>query len=167
MFNKEKSICFLIILTLLLSYNLYAQIKVGFEPPDFILYDSNGAKIDTLQYQGKIPVVISFFATFCMPCKKEIPFLLEKSENQKKFKLILVVTDTSDKKKLAAFFSSMRVTHPYIYDQGGMLSQRYKTQELPFTIFIGKSGKIVAVEKGFNQSNHVLYNEVINSFGDM
>ena len=153
-----------IALILLFSMKLKSEVKIGQKPPPFRLFA--GEKIiDLTNYLGAIPIVISFFSTTCRPCKREIPFLHKKSHNNTKFKLILVVTDTGNEGKIKKFLKSIHKKFeniPYIYDPYGKILKDYNDpKKLPYTIYIGKSGKVVSIQTGYSYKKKYLLKKII------
>ncbi len=150
---------------------LYAQqeqfLKAGDRPPSFRLYDSEGVVNDLSEYEGKLPVILTFFSTSCLPCKKEIPFLFYQSNNGKKFKLILVVTDPDfSEKNVEKYLRSAGVKSPYVYDPDMRIVKKYKVKELPHSVYIGKSGAVVSVENGYSPKRNKDLTNLIKSLND-
>lgn len=150
---------------------LYSQdeqmLKGGDKPPSIRLYDSKGDLNDLSDYEGKIPVILTFFSTNCIPCKKEIPFLFYQSNNGKKFKLMLVVTDADfSEKNVEKYLKSAGVKAPYIYDPDMRIVKKYKVKELPHSVYIGKSGVVVSVENGYSPKRNKDLTVLIKSLND-
>lgn len=137
-------------------------IAVGEIPPDFNTYNSNDEKIKLSDYAEKMPVVITFFATYCEPCKKEIPFLYAESKGESLYKFIIISTDSVDDVKIANYLKGIKVVHPYIRDPHQRIIKRYGPNKLPFTIFVGQSGRIFSIETGFNEGKIKDYRTIIN-----
>ncbi len=159
--NKKMYVLLLGFFTIF--FMIKAEVEVGEFPPSFRYFDSHNQKIDLKEYMDSKPVVISFFATYCFSCRREIPFLVRASHNNKRFQLILVASDTRNKKKISRFLRKIRVPNaPFIYDPTQRIYENFRIKGLPTTIFIGKSGRIVAVEVGFTQKKVGKYNKIIS-----
>jgi len=93
-------------------------------------------------FKGKA-VVLNFWATWCGPCREEMP-LLEKSWNKYKDKgvVFLGIDVMDDKGEAAEFIESTGITYPNLYDPSGKVSSKYKVIALPATFFIDKEGTI-------------------------
>jgi peroxiredoxin len=138
-------------------------ISAGEIPPDFNTFNSKDEKVKLSDFAEKIPVVITFFASYCEPCKKEIPFLFEESKGESLYKLILISTDSVDDTKILAYLKGIKAPHPYIRDPHQRIIRRYGPNKLPFTIFVGQSGRILSIETGFNDGKIKDYRAIIKN----
>ncbi|HSC34321.1 MAG TPA: TlpA disulfide reductase family protein [Thermodesulfobacteriota bacterium] len=107
-----------------------------------------GKKISLRDFNGK-PVVLNFWATWCGPCKEELP-LFEKMWN--KFKdddvVFLGVDVMDDRTNALEFIKNSGITYTNLYDQPGEVSSKYKVVALPVTFFIDKEGEIAIKNYG-------------------
>ncbi len=152
--KKILIMLFLLPFSLLLAQEMGKSVYVhpGDYPPEINLFDSDGKLVKLSEFTGQKPVVISFSATFCVPCMKELPILVKNSNNGSAYELIIFMVDTDDSKKVADFFKKAGIKRPFIYDINQRVIGNYinvDKPELPTAIFIGKSGVIAAVETGF------------------
>jgi peroxiredoxin len=140
-----------------------ANAQTGDEAPGFVYYDSSGEKIKLSKFIDKEPVVLSFFATYCKPCRKEIPFLIKEAQKGNHFRLLLIATDTGNELAIKKFLSEIKVNYPYIFDPQSRIIKDYEVKDLPLTVYIGKSGKIIFIEHGFEESKEKEYQAKLNS----
>lgn len=115
--------------------------------PDFELADLTGKRIALADYRGKV-LFLNFWATWCPPCRAEIPDFIEayKENKDKGFEILGVSVDTKGKDAVADFVQKYKVNYPVV------LESRAKTQQLvnayqpgqfiPTTIIIDKQGRI-------------------------
>jgi peroxiredoxin len=107
-----------------------------------------GNKVSLHDFKGK-PVVLNFWATWCGPCKEELP-LFEKMWN--KFKdedVVFIGIDVMDDRKNASeFIKNAGITYTNLYDKPGEVSSKYKVVALPVTFFINKEGEIAVKNYG-------------------
>jgi peroxiredoxin len=107
-----------------------------------------GSKISLRDFMGK-PVVLNFWATWCGPCKEELP-LFERMWN--KFKdedvVFIGVNVMDDRKNASEFIKNTGITYTNLYDQPGEVSSKYKVVALPVTFFINKEGEIAVKNYG-------------------
>ena len=103
-----------------------------------------GGNFDLSQLKGKV-VLIQYWATWCEPCKSDMPLLKELRGKFKGFEVVGVCLD-NDKKEMAGFLAENDPHWPQLFDEGG-LDGRYAVsmgiQTLPTMILIDKQGKVV------------------------
>ncbi|NIO22131.1 MAG: redoxin domain-containing protein [Candidatus Aenigmarchaeota archaeon] len=119
------------------------------EAKDFTLESVDGKKKVSLEdFKGK-PVVINFWASWCGPCKEEMP-LFEKTWKKYKDKdVVFVGIDVMDDRNNAqVFLKDQGVTYTNLYDPTGEISNKYGVIALPATFFLDKEGKIVVKNYG-------------------
>ena len=125
-------------------------LDVGQAPPDFTLKNLAGDDVSLSDFQGKI-VVLDFWATWCGPCRQEIPMLVSLYEEFRDRGLVVVGVglDKDGAKALAPFAESNRVSYPVLVgDQA--LGRTYKVTAIPSTYVIGRDGTIVSKHVGFD-----------------
>ncbi|AMW98187.1 peroxiredoxin family protein [Rummeliibacillus stabekisii] len=121
-------------------------LEIGQYAPDFTLKTLEGKKVKLSDYRGK-KVILNFWATWCPPCKEEIPHMEKyyKSLNKKDNVEILAVNLTSsDKSKeyIKEFAESYDITYPILLDKEGEQQKQYEIVTIPTTFFINESGQI-------------------------
>ncbi len=124
--------------------------------PVFTAYDINGNKISLASYKGKT-VILNFWATWCPPCKAEIPELIdfEKKLSGKNTVLIGINADSGENSKdtVKKYIREKGINYPVIPDSGGRISNLYGIKTLPSTIVISEDGKIVLRHTGAVSAN--------------
>ena len=118
--------------------------KVGQVAPDFSGTSLTGEPIKLSALRGKV-VVLSFFATWCGPCKEELPHV-EKTlwQGLRDKGLVVLGVDREETEKLVApFVKKLGLTFPVIADADRSIYARYATGYIPRTYLIGPDGKIV------------------------
>jgi thiol-disulfide isomerase/thioredoxin len=122
--------------------------------PALALADLNGNKISLANYKGR-PLVVDFWATWCGPCKVEIPWF-EKLHDQyasQGLEILGVSTDDLDrddpaklftqKRDIADFVSKMHMNYPILLGEDGV-EDKWGIDAMPTTFFIDRNGKVVA-----------------------
>ena len=103
---------------------------------------SKGQKVSLNNYKSN-PIIINFWATWCAPCKKEMPSLdkLKKLDNFKDINIIPINIGGGSYKKSKEFFDEFKIENLEIFTGSGpQFSQLFKLRGLPTTILIDKSG---------------------------
>ena len=134
--------------------------------PGFTLQDLKGNKVSLSSYKGR-PLVVDFWATWCGPCKVEIPWF-EKLHDQyasQGLEIIGVSADDLDKddpaklftekRDIADFAAKMHVNYPILIDAASIENAYGGLDALPTTFFIDKNGKIVASTIGLTPREEI------------
>lgn len=156
----HRFICFFILV--LFSFPCYAEgtdtllLKADIKPikgnpsaPNFFLQDLNGKKVELKHFRGKV-VLLSFWATWCGPCKEEMPSkeVLYQMYNGKNFTLLAVSVDYDEKKKVKDFIHKHRYTFPVLIDPQCVTLDLFGIKGIPATILIDKNGRMVGRSVG-------------------
>ncbi len=126
-----------------LSQKIYKEINL----PEFNLETIDGTKISSNNLQGKI-LVIDFWATWCTPCRKAIPDLIElKNEfGNKDFEILGISIDEftrNTKSEVKPFVESLNVNYTIAYGTVDLIKKFDNLTSIPTTFIVSKKGKIV------------------------
>jgi peroxiredoxin len=112
--------------------------------PDFTLQSLDGKTIRLSDLRGKA-VVLNFWATWCAPCKIEMPWFvdLQKKYESAGVQFLGVAMDDASTKDIAEFAQSMNVNYPILIGKESVGDAYGGVQFLPETFYIGRDGKIV------------------------
>ncbi|NOS86690.1 MAG: TlpA family protein disulfide reductase [Ignavibacteria bacterium] len=125
--------------------------ELNSKAPEFSMTDLNGNTIDITGLKGKV-ILIDFWASWCVPCKKSMPHIIELYNNRTDslFTVIAVNVD-EDKSKIEEFAKSINTEFPFpvIFDKESRLPSLYNVEGMPTTFIIDKEGIIRFKETGF------------------
>ena len=116
----------------------------GFLAPDFALKTLNGEEIRLSDLRGKV-VLLNFWATWCPPCRGEMPAFQEAyTDYQEKDFIILAVNATrqDNPEDVANFIAKYGLEFPVVLDPAGEVNQLYLVQSLPTSFFIDQEGLV-------------------------
>jgi peroxiredoxin len=118
--------------------------------PPFSLPDTNGNIFSSAQLAGK-PAVINFFATWCPPCKAEIPGFVEvyNKHRSKGFELVGISLDTDTRGNMPGFLMSNKVGYRILFGDLATARAYGGVSSIPTTFFVGKDGEIKNVHVGY------------------
>ena len=129
------------------------KIAVGETPPPLIGVTTDGDEIKVTQFAGKV-LVVTFWASWCGPCMKELPMLegIQKVAGKERIQVVAINIEEREKfRKVAKALSSLnlQVTHDY----GKKSSDAYGVHGIPHMLIIGRDGKVLAAHRGYGDSS--------------
>ena len=110
---------------------------------DFTLADLNGKTWTLKSLQGKV-VLVNFWATWCPPCRKEMPDLESLHEQFKKKGLVILAISDEDASKVKPFIAEKGVSYTVLLDPGRRVNTLFNVMGIPKTFIYDRSGKLVA-----------------------
>ena len=128
--------------------------------PDFTLRDLKGNQVSLSDFRGQ-PVVLNFWATWCMPCRVEIPHLEALYTKYKDQGLVVLGMNTETDYMKVKRFAEPRISYTVLLD-GGTQAQGYDVSGIPCTYYIDREGIIQHRSVGFGPGDEVQIEEKIN-----
>jgi peroxiredoxin len=130
---------------------LHAAVKIPARLPDFVLNDRNGRQTPIATWAGK-SLVLNFWATWCAPCRREIPLLKSLSSEWGKRGVEVIGIAVDQRDKVAAFADDLRIPYPILVGDQDALDVAAKfgveTPVFPFTVFTDRRGQVVTLYVG-------------------
>ena len=126
-------------------------LKAGIQPikavksaPDFRLDRLNSKKVELREFRGKV-VLLNFWATWCGPCKEEMPSMeaLYQLYKEKDFTLVAISVDYEGVRPVKEFIEKQRYTFPVLLDPNSETLDPFGVKGIPTTFVIDKKGRIV------------------------
>ena len=118
--------------------------KIGAPAPAFSLRRIDaGGKLDLASLRGK-PIVLNFWASWCIPCKKEAPLLEQAARQWQKKGVVVVGVDANDFSGDARkFMRHYAISYPVVHDGAGAWVDDYGLTGFPETFFVDRRGRVV------------------------
>lgn len=125
--------------------------------PDFTLPGKAGEAVALAKLKGQV-VMLNFWASWCGPCRTEMPLLdqIYKKYNAAGFTLLGVNVDT-DSKDAEKFLSQVPVNFPVLFDRENKVSKLYEVSAMPSTVFIDRKGNVRALHRGYKAGDESEY----------
>jgi cytochrome c biogenesis protein CcmG/thiol:disulfide interchange protein DsbE len=151
-----KTIAVSVMLILLFLSPVFAAPKANDPAPAFSLKDKDGKAFSLSDVVGANPknkangVILGFFASWCVPCRNELPILDSLVDEMKgKGIKVVIIGFMEDFDAIRGLLSELKVTKPLVLsDERGAVAEKYGVRFLPVTFFIGSDGKIKDVIYG-------------------
>lgn len=152
---------FLITTLFLLSTSIGSASEIGQKPPACAAL-SNEIPVDFDTYQGKV-LLIDFWATWCPPCKKSMPFLNNlRNQLEKEGFEILAINVDEDSETARAFLKQNPIDYKTAFDPDGDCPEKFEVKAMPSSYIVDKTGKIRLVHLGFREEDEKMLTEQVS-----
>ncbi len=122
--------------------------QVGKQAPDFQLLNLEGQPVSLSDFQGK-PVLLNFWATWCGPCRQEMPLIQGIFEEYSDAELVILAIDIGETPSVVNnFIERSNFSFPVLLDTDQDVALEYNIRAIPTTFFIDKDGIIQAIKVG-------------------
>ena len=129
----------------------------GKPAPAFALQTVDGKEVKLADHKGSV-VLLDFWATWCGPCKVELPHTQQFSDDKElaaKGLRVFTINEREPREKVANFLKANNYTLPTLLDTDGSVADAYRAQGLPLTVLIGRDGVVRKVIVGFGGDDDV------------
>ena len=160
---KFKNSIIAVVFSMLAASSLASSGMEGQQAPDFALKSSTGQNLRLSEYRGDV-VMINFWATWCGPCRQEMPLLDELYSRYQRvgFNLLGVNID-DDSRRAMQMIEELGVDFPVLFDARKEVSELYKVEAMPVTVLVDREGTVRYVHHGYKPGYENMYLDQIRS----
>jgi thiol-disulfide isomerase/thioredoxin len=131
--------------------------------PDFQLASSGGKPVSLAQYKGQV-VMINFWATWCGPCRTEMPVLEQLHKKYKPMGFTMMgVNVEPDSAGAVDWLKATPVTFPILFDTDSKVSKLYAVSGMPSTVIVDRKGKLRYLHRGYKAGDENEYLDQIRA----
>lgn len=151
-----------IVSIMILAISVHAENLSG-PAPGFSLKTIEGKTVQLSDYKGQV-VMINFWASWCGPCREEMPLLEAMYSSYKKAGFVLLgITIDENINDAKEFLGKSPVTFPILSDNKGKVASLYKNRAMPSSYFIDRQGNLAYLHKGYRPGDEKSYKSTIKS----
>ncbi len=160
---KVRNSIFGLVFSIFAAASLASSGMEGQQAPDFALKSSSGENLRLSEYRGDV-VMINFWATWCGPCRQEMPLLDELYTRYQRvgFSLLGVNID-DDSGRAMKMVDELGVSFPVLFDAHKEVSKLYDVKAMPVTVLVDRGGKVRHVHYGYKPGYEEKYLDQIRS----
>jgi len=152
-----------IILAIFAASSLASSTLEGQSAPDFVLKSSAGNNLRLSEYRGDV-VMINFWATWCGPCRQEMPLLDDLYGRYERVGFTLLgVNIDDDSRRAMKMIDELGVSFPVLFDESKDVSKLYAVEAMPVTVLVDREGTVRHVHHGYKPGYEEKYLTEIRS----
>lgn len=138
-----------------------AKPTTGEKSPDFTLKSRDGGNIKLSEQRGNI-VLVNFWASWCGPCREELPAFEELYQEYQDMGVeILAVNVDDEAEKANVLLQDIEVSFPVLFDTSGEVSQLYDVSAMPTTVLVDRDGNVRLLHPGYRSGDEKKYEKAI------
>ncbi len=142
---------------------LAAAASAAAPAPDFTLQTLDGPALRLAEQRGQV-VLVNFWASWCAPCKVEMPHLNALADKYRGSGVLLVgINVDDDPKKAAAEAHKLGINFPVLLDTAKTVSRAYKLDAMPTTVLVDRDGQLRHVHQGYRPGYEQTYDAQIRA----
>ena len=144
------------------SFNTFAS-EVKGPAPDFTLASKERGNVRLQEQLGNV-VLINFWASWCGPCREELPYLeaLQQEYADLGFTILAVNVD-EDSSKADILLNDIAVSFPVLFDVNDDVSKLYDVQAMPTTVIVDRDGNQRLLHKGYKSGDEIKYKQAVKA----
>ncbi len=133
------------------------------QAPDFTLKSDNGENLKLSELRGEV-VLINFWASWCGPCRQEMPLLSELHDKYRDMGFTVLGVNVEENSSAARkLLKDMPVSFPVLFDSDSSVSRKYDVVAMPSTVLVDRDGNVRYLHKGYKPGEENIYLEKVRS----
>jgi peroxiredoxin len=146
---KIKNLTIGLLFTAFAATSLASSGLEGQMAPDFALKSSSGQNLRLSEYRGDV-VMINFWATWCGPCRQEMPELEAIYQKYQSLGFtILGINVDKDRAMAGKVLNSTPLSFPILFDSDNAVTELYQVDAMPTTVIVDRNGKVRFIHRGY------------------
>ena len=131
--------------------------------PDFTLPARDGGNVRLSDLRGQV-VMINFWATWCGPCRQEMPLLQQIQAKYEPLGFTLVgINVEPDSAAAITWLKQVSVSFPILFDQKNTVAEQFGVQGMPSSVFVDRAGNVRYVHRGYQPGDEAKYADMVRS----
>jgi peroxiredoxin len=140
-----------------------AALDLGQAAPDFTLKNTQGENVNLVEQRGQI-IVINFWASWCGPCRKEMPMLQTLSNKYESLGVSVWGINVEQENQAGKdFLAGLNLTFPIFFDSTNQIAANYQVEAMPTTVIVDRSGQVRHIFRGYKDGYEKKYSKAIKS----
>tara|TARA_B110000467_G_C18310144_1_gene477530 strand:- start:237 stop:707 length:471 start_codon:yes stop_codon:yes gene_type:complete len=150
----------MVVIALVMSMNVQA-LTIGQTAPDFTLKNMQGKNLNLTEQRGSI-ILVNFWASWCGPCRKEMPVLQSLQDKYQDLGVEVWGINVEQENQAGKdFLADLDLSFSIFFDQTNMLSATYQVEAMPTTVIIDRSGVVRYIFRGYKDGYEKKYAKAI------
>jgi peroxiredoxin len=160
--RSGRTLASLLLMSLLATAASAGTASGGAAPaPDFALPARDGGELRLSELKGQV-VMINFWATWCGPCRQEMPLLEQIHAKYEPLGFTMVgVNVEQDSAAAQAWLRNVPVTFPILFDRKSAVSSSFGVEAMPSSVLIDREGRVRHVHRGYKPGDEAVYTDLI------
>jgi cytochrome c biogenesis protein CcmG/thiol:disulfide interchange protein DsbE len=156
---------FIILLFMICATSVFAQESANNPAPDFVLPDLKGNNYKLSENLNKGPILINFWATWCVPCREEMKKLVEVYEKYEDGGLQILAISIDDPKSVSrvkSFINTRKYPFKVLLDTNSEVMQLFQAENPPYTALLNSKGMVFYTHSGYRKGDEKILDDKIS-----
>ena len=160
---SKRVVALAAVLGLTVFVNPVYAVDVDAQAPDFTLEQLSGGNLRLQEHRGDV-VLINFWASWCGPCRQEMPILDRLHQRYEEAGFAVLGVNVEGKRGPAEKIAKKsKVTFPVLIDAGQKVSETYELEAMPATVVVDRNGKVRYIHRGYKPGDEAKYIDVVKT----